>query len=288
MKMTDLREFANLLPKRHEKANKYDYGNLLIIGGKKGMAGSVSLAAMAALRSGAGLVHLYVPCSIADTLAIKLTEPIIHTGPSDSKGAFALTNQEKLFDLFQNIDAVAIGPGLGLGLGARHVLRSVIEHFKGPILLDADAINILAEEKEDFINHKNIYLTPHEREFQRLSGFSLNEINSDRKHFLQTYLDGKDINILLKGHHSLIASKDECYINETGNSGMATAGSGDALTGVAVSLLAREDSLDMLRLACFLHGYAGDLAALELGQDGMIASDIIAYLPKAIKSLREC
>lgn len=280
-------DIARLLPKRDPSFNKYDYGKIMLIGGKRGMAGSISLAAKAAMKSGAGLTYVYAPDSIETALSIKLTEPIIYAKESNQQGEFGNIDKDELLDLFKNLNAIGVGTGMGKGDGAREILEFIIENYKGPLVIDADAINILAEHK-DLINKKhNIYITAHEMEFSRISGINIDDIKANRISSAKLFSEKNDVNLLLKGKNSIIINKDKEYINFTGNSGMATAGSGDVLTGITTALLAREDSIDMLYLAAYIHGLAGDLAKKYVGEDAMIASDIIKNLPFALKEMRK-
>ncbi|MFM1524131.1 MULTISPECIES: NAD(P)H-hydrate dehydratase [Helcococcus] len=274
-------KFSNsMLPERKEDSNKYDFGKILIIGGSRGMVGSVYLASEAALRSGAGLVYALVPECVADTLECKTTEQIILTLDDNGKSNFGNFRREDLLNAIQNKSVVAIGPGMGVSENSRRILEIVLNNFDGPVVVDADAINILAKYPE--LIKDNIYITPHEMEFSRISGYSLNEILYDREGFIHNFLDRYDLNILLKGKNSIVADRNQIYINQTGNSGMSTAGSGDVLTGVVAAFLARENSIEMFKLACFIHGMAGDLASKRFGKTGLIARHIIEYLPYAI------
>lgn len=272
-----------MLPQRIDDSNKYTYGKILIIGGSKGMSGSVFLASEAALRSGAGMVYTLVPECISSILENKTTEQIVISLNDDGKNEFGNFQREELLNIIQNKSVIAIGPGMGHSEYAKEILEIVLYNFDGPIVIDADAIDIIADNPE-FVR-ENIYLTPHAMEFSRLSGYTLNEINYDRKGFVHNFLDRFDVNILLKGKNSIVANKEQFYVNETGNNGMSTSGSGDVLTGIISAFLARENTFDMFKLACFVHGLAGDLAAKRYGKTGMIARDIVKFLPYAIGEL---
>ncbi len=281
------KEMAGLLPERNPFYNKYDYGKVLIIGGKQGMGGAITLAAKASLRSGVGITCVLVPDSISQSLSYKLTEVIIHSQKSDPKGEFSPVEKDKFLDFINGFDAVAIGPGMGQNLAAKRMLELIIENYEGPLVIDADGINVLSKEVEIADLKKNIYITAHEMEFARISGYSVEEIRADRLKKAQEFVNVHDVNLLIKGPNSLIINRRGHYINKTGNSGMATAGSGDSLTGILVGLLARKDSIDMLRLAAYIHGLAGDYCSQEMGEDSMLASDIINYLPRAFKDMRK-
>ncbi|MCT1796195.1 NAD(P)H-hydrate dehydratase [Helcococcus kunzii] len=273
----------SMLPQRIDDSNKYTYGKILIIGGSKGMSGSVFLASEAALRAGAGIVYTLVPECLTEILENKTTEQIVISLNDDGDKEFGNFKREDLLNIIQNKSVIAIGPGMGHSEHVKEILEIVLYNFDGPIVIDADAIDIIADNHE--LIRENIYLTPHAMEFSRLSGYTLNEINYDREGFVHNFIDRYDVNLLLKGKNSIIANKEQFYINETGNNGMSTSGSGDVLTGIISAFLARENSFDMFKLACFVHGLSGDLAVKRYGKTSLIARDIINFLPYAIGEL---
>ncbi len=279
------KKMAALLPKRDENFNKYDYGNVLIIGGKKGMHGSVSLCSLASMRTGAGLSHVLVPESIESQVSNKVLESIIHTYGADQDGEFADFDQEDFVAFIKRFDAIAFGPGIGKKAPARTMLKLLLTSYAGPLIVDADGISLLSD--LGAFSKENVYITPHEGEFARISGLKPARIREDRLGACQEFLERCPINLLLKGKDSIIINKEETYINKSGSSALATAGSGDSLTGILVALLARKDHLDMMKLAAYIHGLAGDYASQDLGEDSVIASDIIGYIPKVIKNLRK-
>ena len=279
------KEFSSKLLKRPNDSNKYDYGRVMIIGGSKGMTGSIMLAGNAALRSGAGMVYLLVPEVISSLVEAKTCEEIVLSLDDDGDKHFGNFKRDDLLELIQDKSVIAIGPGLGTGDHAKKILEIVVNNFDGPILVDADAINQLAK-NPDLIKD-NIYITPHNMEFSRLSSFTLNEIEYNREESVKYFLDKYHVNIVLKGHNSIVANDKNYYVNTTGNPGMATAGSGDVLTGVIAALLARHNNFDMFKLAVFVHGLAGDMAADKYGQTSLRAKDIIEFLPKAFGEINE-
>lgn len=276
-------EIDSLLPERRDDFNKYNYGKVLIIGGSKGMSGSIYLASEGALRAGAGLVYTLVPECISDILENKTKEQIVLSLNDNGEREFGEFNREDLLNIIQSKSVIAIGPGMGKSKYAKEILEIVLYNFDGPIVIDADAIDIISNNTE--LLRENVYLTPHTMEFSRLSGYTVNEINYDREGFVHNFLDRYDVNILLKGKNSIVANRENFYVNETGNNGMSTAGSGDVLTGVLAAFLARENSFDMFKLACFVHGLSGDLAAKRYGKTSLIARDIVRFLPYAIGEL---
>ena len=281
----EYKEFSSKLLKRSNNSNKYDYGRVMIIGGSKGMTGSIMLAGNAALRSGAGMVYLLVPQVISSLVEAKTCEEIVLSMNDDGDKHFGNFKRDDLLELIQDKSVIAIGPGLGTGDHAKKILEIVINNFDGPILVDADAINQLAK-NPDLIKD-NIYITPHNMEFSRLSSFTLNEIEYNREESVKYFLDKYHVNIVLKGNKSIIANDKNYYVNTTGNPGMATAGSGDVLTGIIAALLARHDNFNMFKLAVFVHGLAGDMAADKYGQTSLRASDIIEFLPQAFGEINE-
>ena len=279
------KEMACLLPKRNEDFHKYDYGNVLVIGGKKGMHGSVTLACMASMRTGAGLTHLLIPDSIENQVNNWLLETIVHTYKSDEEGEFADFDEEEFVDFVKKFDAIAFGPGIGRKKPAKKMLKLLLTFHHGSLVVDADGINLLAD--MDFSKKQNIYVTSHQMEFSRLTGLSLEEIKKDRIKSCKIFIKNHPINLLLKGKNSVVLNNEEIYVNDSGSSALATAGSGDSLTGILVALLGRKDHIDMLKLATYIHGLCGDYASLDLGEDSVIASDIIRYLPRVMKDLRK-
>ena len=269
-----------ILPDRALNTHKGDFGKILLLCGSRGYTGAAALAAMGALRSGAGLVYLGVPESVYPIVATKVTEPIVFPLPEEngmlSEDAI-LYVEEKL----PQMDAVLIGPGLGQSSGTAAVLKHILTAYHGILIIDADGINLLASHKDLLRGRTGItILTPHEGEFKRLSG---TEIISRTESALQA---AKDLNtiMVLKGHNTVITDGKSCYINNTGNPGMAVGGSGDVLAGI-ITALAGQGIAPLQAAACgvWLHGAAGDLCAKELGQYGMLPSDMLMSLPRLLK-----
>ena len=272
-------DIATLLPQRKNDTHKGDYGKVMLLCGSKGYTGAAALAALGALRSGAGLVYLGVPESIYEIEAIKLLEPIVFSLP-DRGGIYDLSACDTIETMFPKMDAVLVGPGIGKSEGSLSVVRTVLEKFEGPVVLDADGINVLSAHK--YILRDRIaptIITPHDGEFVRIGGV----ISSDRTESAATLAKELGCIVLLKGHHTVITDGNVCYINQTGNPGMAVGGSGDVLSGIIVSLLGQGLS-PLLAAACgaWLHGAAGDLCAKEIGQYGMLPQDMLCVLPRLL------
>ncbi len=262
------------LKKRKKFDHKGTYGHGLLVVGRSGMAGAAVLAARACMRSGIGLLTVQTPLCNRLILQISLPEAIVIADQNE-------TELSQVIDC-QPYSAIGIGCGIGKGEKAAAVLRGYLEQSKRPVVLDADALNILSENPEwlDLIP-KNSILTPHPKEFERLFGKADNDF--DRLELLRSKAKSLKINILLKGAHTVVADTEGCcYFNSTGNAGMATAGSGDVLTGIITGLLTQgyEPKTSAI-LGVYLHGLAGNLAAKRVGQEALLASDIIDNLGKA-------
>ena len=269
-----------LLPDRPADGHKGTFGKILLLCGSRGYTGAAALAAMGALRSGAGLVYLAVPDSIYDIEAVKLTEPVI-IPVADEDGRYAPASVEQILSLLQGKDAVLIGPGIGQSDGVEAVVCAVLEHFNGPVVLDADGINLMRMHK-DILRGRTAptILTPHDGEFVRFGGV----LESDRIASAKQLARDLGVIVLLKGHRTVITDGDSVYLNRTGNPGMATGGSGDVLAGVIVSLLGQGISpLKAAACGAWLHGAAGDICEKEIGQYGMLPSDMVNVLPRLLK-----
>ena len=269
-----------LLPDRHPEAHKGDFGKSLLLCGSEGFTGAAALAAMGALRSGAGLVYLGVPRSIYAIEAVKLTEAIVFPLPEED-GKLSAAALAPILRRLPQMDAVLIGPGLGQSEGTLAVTREVLEEATCPVVVDADSINVLAAHKDILRERRHsTILTPHAGEFRRLGGQTGQGRVSDAVAFAR---DTGCI-LVLKGHETVITDGEECYVNPTGNPGMAVGGSGDVLSGIIVSLLGQKlPPLQAAACGCWLHGAAGDMCAGEIGQYGMLPSDMVEVLPRLMK-----
>lgn len=278
-------EMKNLLPKRKKKSHKGDYGKLAILGGCEGMAGSCFLSSKAALRIGAGLVYLLVPKSISQILQIKSTEQIVKTIDS-----YNLKYNKNIFiqilDYLEDKDVLAIGPGMGTDSSLNELIAKIMHRFTGKIVIDADGLNAISKDISILHNKQNIILTPHIKEFSRLTKLSIDEINNDRIKIAREFAKKYQVILVLKSEETIVTDGDRIYINKIGNPGMATAGSGDVLTGIIAGLLPILNEYDAARLGVYLHSLAGDLASEDLTEESLLASDIIKYLPKGIRLMR--
>lgn len=270
----------SILPDRDPWGHKGSFGKILLLCGSRGYTGAAALAAMGALRSGAGLVFLGVPESIYAIEAVKLTEPVVFPLP-DQEGKLSEAAVPEILERLKKMDAVLMGPGLGQSEGTLAVTKAVLENFEGPVIVDADGINVLAVHK-DILRGRQAptILTPHDGEFARLGGV----IGPDRAAAAEDSARELGCILLLKGHRTVITDGQTTYINHTGNPGMAVGGSGDVLSGVIVSLLGQGiDPLKAAACGAWLHGAAGDLCAEEIGQYGMLPGDMVEALPRLLK-----
>lgn len=278
--LTEERDVIPMLPLRNRFSHKGTFGHALLICGAKGKMGAGVLAARACLRSGAGLVTSHIPESGNSILQSAVPEAMLDLDEHPDRFTGLKTTEP--------YSAIGIGPGIGMEPATQTALKLLIQNASSPLILDADALNILGENKTwlPFLP-KGTILTPHKKEFERFAGPCANDFERNEK---QRELSVKyGLYILLKGAYTAITTPDGyCYFNPTGNPGMATGGSGDVLTGIITGLRAQGlPPLAACVIGAYLHGLAGDLAAKELSQESLIAGDIVDFLGKAIKQLRE-
>lgn len=270
----------SLLPDRNPWGHKGNFGKLLLLCGSRGYTGAAFFAAMGALRSGAGLVFLGVPESIYGIEAVKLNEPVIFPLP-DAGGRLSADAVPEILTRLHQMDAVLVGPGLGQSEGTLAVVRAVLENAQCPVVVDADGINVLSAHRDLLRGRKSpTILTPHDGEFARLGGV----IGEDRMAAAAALAEELGCTVLLKGHETCITDGTDGYLNPTGNPGMAVGGSGDVLAGVITALLgAGLPPLEAAACGAWLHGAAGDRCAAELGQYGMLPTDMLSALPRLMK-----
>ena len=269
-----------MLPDRDPWGHKGTFGKLLLLCGSRGFTGAAYLAAMGALRSGAGLVFLGVPESIYAIEAIKLNEPVVFPLPDES-GKLSPQAIPEIVDRLSQVDAVLVGCGLGQSEGTVAVVKTVLEKAKCPVVLDADGINVMGPHKDVLRGRRYpTILTPHDGEFLRFGGV----IEDDRMKSAVRFARDWNSIILLKGHETCITDGNVCYRNQTGNPGMAVGGSGDVLAGMIVSLLGQGiPPLEAAACGAWLHGAAGDICSEEIGQYGMLPTDMLTVLPRLMK-----
>lgn len=275
--------YRKMLPDRPEDSNKGTYGRLLVIAGSKGMAGAAYLNAHAAYMTGAGLVRVYTSSDNREILQTLLPEAIITT--------YEEYNKEELLSLLTWADGVCIGSGLGMSRLSEKILKTVIEYVKVPCLIDADGLNLLAE-NNNYLNQmaeRRFVITPHMKEMSRLTGTPVEELKADRIQILKDFISRYRITCVLKDSRTLIASEEKgIRMNLTGNSAMAKAGSGDVLAGVISGWMVQgKEAEDAAELGTYIHGLSGDLAKFEKGVYSVMARDLIEYISKALMKLEE-
>ena len=275
---TDEKDIKSLLRLRARHAHKGNFGRALLVAGSRGMAGASVLASRAALRSGVGLLTVHVPA--CNNVIVQSCVPEAMTSIDSNECCFSDDIDVSRYN------AVAVGPGLGQGKESEDALLNLIENGTAPLVLDADALNILSHNKEWL--HRlpaGCVLTSHPGEFERLFGKDTSRYHAITS--VRALARDYGIVIVLKGAYTTVIAPDcNLYFNSTGNPGMATGGSGDVLTGILLSLLAQGyDSTHAARIAVYLHGLAGDMAAMDKGQTALVAGDIVDYLPSAWRIL---
>ncbi len=282
---SDVRKAA---PKRSLDVHKYQVGKVFVLAGSTGLTGAAALTSMSALRSGAGAVVLGVPDSLNLMMEKKLTEVMTLPLADNGSGVLLASAWERIKQQCEWADVIAAGPGLSGTDDIKEIIVRLLQQIQKPIVLDADAINVLAG-NDTLFDKRNapVILTPHTGEFSRLSGIDSTDINRDRLPLARRYAQRRKITLLLKGGPSIVASENgNLYINGTGNPGMATAGAGDVLTGVIAGLWA-QGLTDEAAAYCgaYIHGAAGDRAKENYGERAMTAGDIQEALLKVLKGI---
>lgn len=274
---------------RNRLSHKGTFGHCLIIAASTGKTGAAALCANSSVRSGSGLVTLAVPQTLHSILEVKTTE--VMTVPLvDSRNSCLIANAYPAIEkLLSGKDVLAIGPGLGRHPGTFNLVRKLLERVSLPMVIDADALNALAEDVSSLKRKKteNLVLTPHPGEMSRLISAPLPELEALRIPVAQTFARKYAVFLILKGTRTIIASPDGAIaINGSGNPGMASGGMGDVLTGIIASLIGQGYAVwDACRLGVFLHGFAADMVAEEKGEIGINATDVIERLPYAYNKL---
>ncbi len=283
------RDIRGYFQRRAPDAHKGSYGHLLIVAGSAGKTGAAALVGRAALRSGAGLATIATAASQQPVVAALgmeyMTEPCAETMAQ----SLSLKARERILDLAGRMDAVALGPGLGLDPETQDLARQLIAEVPRPMVVDADALSALAGHL-DALGRAPAprLLTPHPGEMARMLGVSVSQIQYDRFESVRSFCVGHRVSLALKGAGTVIGGPDgRLFVNSTGNPGMAKGGSGDVLTGMVGAFLARGlEPEAALQAGCYLHGLAGDLACAERGEEGLLAGDIIEAIPAALRRRR--
>ncbi len=282
-------DLVSVLLPRDPNAHKGTYGHVLVLAGSPGKTGAAAMCGLSALRIGAGLVTLALPESLNDAMEAKLTEVMTEPLPETRERTVAHAALERVLDLMQGKRGIAIGPGLSIHPETAELVRAVVKTVKAQIVVDADGINALGSNL-DMLRDVALppILTPHPGELARLLGIDRDEVVRHRIPIAQKVATSFGVHLVLKGARTLIANPEgQVAINMTGNPGMATGGTGDVLTGLISGLLAQGVSAGLAaKAAVYLHGLAGDLAAEAVGQEAMVASDLMTQIPEAIRQLK--
>lgn len=274
---------------RPMNSNKGKFGHVLVVGGSYGTAGAPSMASLAALRTGAGLVTAAVPKSIVDVVAGVTPELMLKPLEQGAEGAVALSNVEgeRLEELLKRITVLAVGPGLSQRGDASKVARELLAKTKIPVVIDADGLNAF-DGRDDLLNGegRTLVLTPHPGEMARLAGMKVKEVEADRVGLARRFATEHKLTLVLKGWRTLVAHPDgRIAVNTTGNPAMAKGGSGDILTGIVAAMLAQfpDDVARAVEAAVYLHGLAGDFAARMMDEHTVLATDTVAHLSDAFR-----
>jgi NAD(P)H-hydrate epimerase len=276
----------DLITPRVPDSHKGDFGHVLVVAGSRGKTGAAHLAAVGALRSGAGLVTVATPgCCLPIVAALGseyMTEPIDETADGLQPDAV-----DRILEIAR--DVIAIGPGLGQAPGTKAFVKALVDRATTPLIVDADALNAFGDDPDKLTGRegRDVIITPHPGEMARLMGMSADEVQSSRLEIARNFAVAHHVYVVLKGHRTLIATPDEkVFINPTGNPGMATGGTGDVLTGMIAAWLAQLlDAEAACKLAVYLHGMAGDLAEADEGEVSMTSSDVAQHIGDAIMEL---
>ena len=287
-------EFRNLPLRRKPEAHKGDYGHALIISGSVGKSGAAILCARGALRAGAGLVTVATAETVLPIVAGGMPELMTAPLPATDAGTISRRSLEgrHFAEILEGKNVIAMGPGLATHPETQQFVRSVLANSALPVILDADGLNAFVGRADEFAKRKGapLAVTPHPGEMARLAGCSTKEVQADRLNVALRAAARWQAFVVLKGYHTIVATPDgRAFINSTGNPGMATGGTGDVLTGILAGLTAQFGATAweaVLGLGVFLHGLAGDLAAARLGEQSLIAGDLVESLPAAFAQVR--
>jgi NAD(P)H-hydrate epimerase len=281
-------DVAPHFPRRPRATHKGTYGHLLLVAGSLGKTGAAALAAAAAMRSGSGLVTVATPVSQQPVIASLVVEAMTEPLPETPARTLALKARDVIVELAAPRDAVAIGPGIGLDEETQQLVRSLIQELRKPLVADADALTALAGHLEALRAAPSVRcLTPHPGEMARMLGTRVDDVQRDRIETAREFASRYRVYVVLKGARSVIGTPDgRVFVNPTGNPGMASGGTGDVLTGMLGAFLARGmEPGAALQSSVYLHGSAGDIAAERVGEEALIARDVVAAIPEAFKRL---
>ena len=290
LEMTTARDVAPLIGPRPAASNKGNFGHVLVVGGSLGKAGAAAMAGMAVLRSGAGLSTVTTPKSVLATVAG--FHPELMTEPLDETGAGTISRHATgaLETLSKGKTVLAVGPGISRNPETAEVVRALVKKATLPLVLDADGLNAFEGHAAELSGKgRTLVITPHPGEMARLVGSTVAQVQHDRQDIARSFAQEHQVIVVLKGHRTLIARPDgSIWVNTTGNPGMATGGTGDILTGMMAGFLAQNPAraFESVVAAVYLHGLAGDVARETMGEQSMVATDLIHALPLAFQRVR--
>jgi hydroxyethylthiazole kinase-like uncharacterized protein yjeF len=284
------REVGPMIGPRPADSNKGNFGHVLVIGGSLGKSGAAAMVAFSALRAGAGLSTVATPRSVLSTVAgfhpELMTEPLEET----KEGSIAKSALQRIQELVDGRTVLAIGPGVSRNAETAECIRNLVATAKTPIVLDADGLNAFEGHADELNGHnRQVVITPHPGEMARLAGCSIADVQRDRTKIARTFAREHELIVVLKGNRTLIAKlSGEVWVNTTGNPGMATGGTGDILTGMVAGMIAQYPAkvFDAVMAAVHLHGLAGDVVRESMGEQCMVATDLIKALPEAFRRTR--
>lgn len=288
LEMVEKERIRPYFERRKKATHKGTYGHLLMLSGSIGKTGAAVMAGKAALKMGAGLVTAAVPKSCLPIVARSMMELMTEPLPETEKGSLSAEALPEILRLLKEKDALMLGPGISTHRSTKELVLSLLPELKIPVVLDADALNILAFKPSVLKSlSKPAVITPHPGEFARLLNSSTKEVLDKRLELVPRFAKKYGIYVVLKGYRTLTSTPDgKTYVNPTGNPGMATAGSGDVLSGMIASMIIQEKNLlDAILAAVYVHGLSGDIGASRLGEKSLTAGNMITYLPAAIKAL---
>ncbi len=287
LELLEPQKIYNLLPLRPDNSNKGTFGKVFVLAGSRGMTGAAALTAVSALKIGAGLVKLGIPKSLNPILEAKLTEVITIPLPETQEGTLSIDALDKIIDEINKATVVVIGPGLSTNSETKILLQKLIPKIKSPLIIDADGLNNLTPNILKKIKVPTI-ITPHPGELGKLTGLSIQDIQKSKIEIAERFAKEFKVTLIFKGTPTIIVSEEKSYLNPMYNSALAKGGTGDVLTGMIGGLLSQGlTTLDAGKLGVWLHGKAGELAQEAFTSYGVLASDVVELLPKAIKELEE-
>ena len=281
-----INDLIKYFPKRVQDSHKGTYGKVFNISGSKFYTGAAVLSSLSALKIGAGYVTLACPENICSIIA-SYSPDITFLPLENNEGCISHKNLDYVLKKSEEYTVVSIGSGVAQNTATQKFIIDFLKNIQKPCVIDADAINALSVTKDFILPEKSI-ITPHPRELSRLISVSVEEIQKNREKFAVETANKHKCIVILKGHNTVVTDGEKIYINETGNSALAKAGSGDVLTGIITGILAQkngEDIFETASLGVYLHGFVADIAVKDTTEYGLLASELLNYIPKAVAKI---